>query len=393
MKNKGKIHVITKYFLPVVAGIEVNILETYSVLAKEGWDVTIHTSKDTYLQKDHLPDTDEIRGLKIIRYPFRWFGFSPKINWNEKTLIALHNFDIFPHIQIMLKTLLLKILGKKSYKLFLTPHGGFNPEWSIFNSLSAFVKRTYTYSLGTWLINASVDGVRAVSDWENAEMKKKGIKRNLVTTIANGLEDDAFLKDDEGVSKDIKNKVKKYGKYIFEDARIYSIKNQETIIKSLPLIPKDINFVNIGMVGDEKYKEGLLKLAKDLGVEKRVIFPGVIRGADKYYLNRNAIAFVHMAKWESFCNVVHQAISQGLVCLVADNTALPYLVKDGVNGYLINTYDHRQLAQKINYILDPINKKNIDKIKRYNYKHGRENSWTNVAQKMSLRYLEIMNKK
>lgn len=62
MKNKGKIHVITKYFIPVVAGIEVNILETYSVLAKEGWDITIHTSKDTYLQKGHLADTDEVRG-------------------------------------------------------------------------------------------------------------------------------------------------------------------------------------------------------------------------------------------------------------------------------------------------------------------------------------------
>ena len=43
-----KIHVITKYFYPVAAGIETNILETYSVLVKKGWDVTVHTSKDEY---------------------------------------------------------------------------------------------------------------------------------------------------------------------------------------------------------------------------------------------------------------------------------------------------------------------------------------------------------
>ena len=41
-----RLHVITRYFYPVAAGIETNILETYSILASRGWDITIHTSKD-----------------------------------------------------------------------------------------------------------------------------------------------------------------------------------------------------------------------------------------------------------------------------------------------------------------------------------------------------------
>lgn len=381
-----KIHVITKYFFPVVAGIEVNILETYKRLIKTGWEVTIHTSKDTYLKKDSLPDFEQIEGLKVRRYPWKWYGYVPDIDWSEKSLIALHNFDIFPHFQFMVMTLLRKLFGQKNYKLVLTPHGGFNPEWSIYTMLQGLIKKTYTYSIGTWLINQTMDAVRAVSDWEGAEMIKKGLNPKTLHVIANGLEDDAFSTTDAGVTQKTKDLVKSWGKYLFEDARIYSIKNQETVIKALPLIPADVNFVNIGMIGDQDYHDRLKAQAKSLGVENRVIFPGVIRGADKYYINRHALAFVHMAKWESFCNVVHQAISQGLVCLVANNTALPYLVKDRVNGFLIDTFDHAGLASKINYVLDPKNKKEMTAIKSYNLKHGRQNSWQNVANKMNKLY-------
>lgn len=388
MQSK-KIHVITKYFIPVIAGIEVNILETYSVLVQKGWDVTIHTSKDTYLKKDCLENTDEIRGLKIKRYPFRWYGYFPDIDYTQSSLIALHNFDIFPHFHLMIRVLIQKFLGKKKVRLILTPHGGFNPEWSIFSQLMAFIKKIYTYTLGTWLINSVIDAMRAVSEWERVEIIKKGVDPRKVTTIANGLEDEAFTSVDSQASPEIKKTVKRFGRYIFEDARIYPIKNQETVIKALPLIPKDIKFVNIGMVGDEQYRQMLEKLADDLGVTNRVIFPGIIRGADKYYLNRHALMFVHMAKWESFCNVVHQAISQGLVCLVANNTALPYLVKDKINGFLIDTYDHEELARKINYVSDPENATEINAIKKFNLQHGRENSWRNVAEKMDKLYRNL----
>jgi CO dehydrogenase/acetyl-CoA synthase epsilon subunit len=49
--KKPTIHVITKYFYPVAAGIETNILETYSKLASK-WDITIHASADEYLYKN-----------------------------------------------------------------------------------------------------------------------------------------------------------------------------------------------------------------------------------------------------------------------------------------------------------------------------------------------------
>src|SRR5436305_1512737 len=52
--SKKQLHVIVKYFYPVTAGIETNTLETYSVLAEKGWNVTVHTSTDTPVEKNHV---------------------------------------------------------------------------------------------------------------------------------------------------------------------------------------------------------------------------------------------------------------------------------------------------------------------------------------------------
>ncbi len=381
-EKKLKVAVIVKYFYPVAAGIETNIMETYSVLAKKGIEVDIHTSRDTLTEKDVLVDQETIRGLNVKRYPYKWFGYFPQIDYQNIDAVCLHNFNIIPHLYILLYSWYLKQIGKKNFALILTPHGGFNPEWSIFKPLQRIIKQKYHYTVGTYLINLIVDGVRAVSDWENKEMVKKGVKENKVVTIDNGIEDEAYLNLDKLASNEIKSKVKNFGKYFIQIGRIYSIKNYETTIKALSLLPKDINYVIAGPVGSNEYFDKLKTQINKLGLQKRVFFVGVIRGIDKYYMIKKAQMMVHMALWESYCNVVHEGLSQGLVCIVANNTALPLLVKDGVNGYCVETKDYQEVAKKIKYVLDNKKTKFILDMEKRNQKYGLENSWQNVALKM-----------
>jgi glycosyltransferase involved in cell wall biosynthesis len=166
----------------------------------------------------------------------------------------------------------------------------------------------------------------------------------------------------------------------------------ETIIKALPLIPSDVTFVIVGPVGDQAYKESLIALAKSLSVSKRVIFAGVVRGADKYYLIKHAVMMTHMALWESYCNAVHEGMSQGLVCLVANNTALPLLIKNGKNGYCIETHDVEALADKIKFVLNPDYAKVVAQIGRQNREQVLKHSWDNVAITMENFYLKVFKK-
>jgi glycosyltransferase involved in cell wall biosynthesis len=388
-RRTKRIDVVEKYFYPVTAGIEVNMLETYSVLVEKGWKVVIHTSRDSLTEKNVFPSHDVVRGIEVRRYPFRWYGFFPKLDWSGRGVVALHNFNVVPHFYIMVYSLLRKFLGLKRYGLALTPHGGFNPEWSVFPRWQAILKGAYHYTVGTLLINWSVDRVRAVSDWEKEEMIGKGVRKDKVVVISNGIEDDAYLDIERFASKEAKRKVKELGKYIIQIGRIYPIKNYETTIKALPYISGDVKYVIVGPIADKRYFERLKKLTRRLGVEDRVVFFGVLRGVDKFYLIKNAKLMVHMALWESFCNVVHEGLSQGLVCIVANNTALPYLIKDGVNGYCLSTRDEDALAKKVNCVLDNENPEELKRIRNKGVVFAREHSWRKVAEGMGELYLLI----
>lgn len=392
MKKHRRIDIVVKYFYPVAAGIETNILETYRYLVEDGWDVTIHTSLDTLTEKNVLGKRAKVKGLKVKRYPFKWWSFWPQINYRKTDIVALHNFNILPHFFIMAYTCWFKLLGQKHYSLILTPHGGFNPEWSIFPKLTAVIKQLYHTTLGTIMTNLSVDGIRAVSAWEQKEMIKKGLNKKIIKTIPNGIEDDAYLDIETLVSKKIKAQTKSLGRYIIQIGRIYSIKNYETTIRALTLVPRNINFAIIGPVGDQLYQQKLHQLIADLGLTNRVHFLGVVRGVDKYYLIKKAQMMVHMAMWESFCNVVHEGMSQGLICLVANNTALPLLIKNGKNGYTIATKDWQAVAAKINYVLAHTHQPKIKAMKQRNQVFGLQHSWRNVAAQMDHWYQQFIRK-
>lgn len=388
MKN---IAVIVKYFYPVAAGIETNILETYSVLAQNGWNVTIYTSNDSLTEHAIYPEHERVRGLTVRRMPVRqWLLWPRGIDWHTTDIVCLHNFNVMPHFLIMIYALFLRLFKKKTFKMVLTPHGGFNPEWSIFHPFIAYTKRLYHYTLGALLINTSVDGVRAVSQWERKEMSTHHILDRKIAVISNGLEDEAYGDVDANASTEIQQRVKTLGRYIIQIGRIYMIKNYETTIRALPHMPADISFVIVGPVGDMRYKTKLEKLADELGVRNRVIFFGVIRGVDKYYLIRHALLMVHMALWESFCNAVHEGMSQGCVCLVADNTALPYLIKNEINGYCLPTRDSTALAQKISYIADHINTPEIHAMRELNRQQSLQYSWASVAKRMDDWYRNLL---
>ncbi|MEK7576588.1 MAG: glycosyltransferase [Patescibacteria group bacterium] len=389
--NHKKINVVLRYFLPVTAGIEINVWQTYRMLAKQGWDITIHTTTDTYTETASLSKEEVIDGLKVRRYKHHLLGFKPEINWNETDAVCLHNFDIFPHVWILLRALFLKLTGKKKFFLFVTPHGGFCPEWSVFPYISRNIKRFYTNTFGVFLINRVVDGVRAVSPWEAEEMKNQGIKENLIQVITNGLENEAYADIEANTSVAIKKIVSEAGTYIMDNSRIKPIKNIESIINALSLLPENIHFIHIGTTQDFKYRESILALVASLNLEHRVHFLGVVRGFDKYYLYKHALTFVHPAIWEANANVVHEAWSQRLITIVGDSTGMRSQVKDSENGYRVPVHDIRMLAMLINKTLVPENYDLLEAMRSKNMDYVYTHSWKEVGKRMGEFYLNRMS--
>ncbi len=383
MRSKKTVHAIVKYFYPVAAGIETNMLETYSVLAEKNWNVVIHTSTNTLTEINILKRKEQLRNLSIKRYLWKWYGFWPSISWGGADIVALHNFNIVPHAFLMAYVGIRRLFHLPTPKLILIPHGGFTPDWEIFSPITKLFKKIYHYTVGTVLINSTVNSVRAVSEWERHEIIKHGVRKSNVITIPNGIEDEGYIEKDSIVNNKLIKDVASWKPYIIQIGRIYTIKNYETTIKALAALPQHIHYVIAGPIGDYYYLEKLKRMIASLRLTNRVHFVGVVRGDDKFYLIRNSEMMVHMARWESFCNVVHEAMSQGKVVIVANNTALKYLVKDAVNGYLVDTNDSKTLADKIKYVMNTSNKKEMDVIQKNNIEYTKHHTWRSVAESLN----------
>lgn len=128
---------------------------------------------------------------------------------------------------------------------------------------------------------------------------------------------------------------------------------------------------------------------KKLSLDKRVIFLGKVSIFEKYYFLKNAQMMVHMSTAEGFGIAVLEGMSQGLPCIVSNSTALPYLVKDKINGFCIDPKNHKLLAEKIKFILDSKNKKVIRKIRKANLTITKNRTWEDVALKVEEFYKKI----
>lgn len=389
MKNQGHIDVVTKYFYPVTAGIETNILETYSELVRLGWKVTVHTTADTLNAKNALSKTDQIRGITIMRYPSGVPGYIPSISYSTSQLICLHNFNIFPHLLIYMTVFFRRLLGLKTPRIFLTPHGGFTPEWPTFPLIPRILKQLYHISIGRWLINTQTGLIRAISLWERHALVHAGVQREKIVLIINGLDKAAVQNHEKHANSAIKGITRSLGKYFVAVGRIAPIKNYETMIRAMSKHPGNTTLAIIGPVQDETYYENLKHLAQTLGVSRRIKFLGTLHGSDKYYVIGHALCQIHLARWESFCNVVYEAKSLGQICVVANNTALTSLIRNNVNGFVTETFNDDQLAKILDYIQNADHSSTIQKM-RDTLKRESYPVWDVSARKMHRYYRTLI---
>lgn len=392
---KGKtIHVVTRYFYPVIAGLELNILNTYAYFAKKGWTVTIHTSKDIPSESNVLSCREQIRGMSVKRYDRKFHMINLLVDkdiYEAESTVILHDLDILGQLLVFIRSLILKTLRVKKYTLIFSSHGLFSYDPKIYPGIKMRIRTIFQNTIGVYLINSCVDGIRAVSDFEKKTLVEAGIKESLITVITNGLEAEAFADVEKSAGEKIKSFVKDTGDYTLQVGRIDRVKNYEVAIKALKKLPSSIKYVIVGHDSDISYKKELLTLIEHLGIKNRVVFLGIITGVDKYYLMKHALAMVHMSRAEGFSNVVHEGMSQGLVCIVSKNTALEDLIKDSVNGYCLDPDDYEGLARKISFVLKNKTSDEILKMKKRNKEFAAGHSWKNVAKKVEDFYLSIKN--
>lgn len=174
------------------------------------------------------------------------------------------------------------------------------------------------------------------------------------TVIQRGVDLDKFNPNnvDESFIKNFKNKFNLENKYIVSSVgRVTWLKDYETFIKSIALVKDSIpNIVGliVGGVREDKedYAQSLKDLAKSLNIEKNIIFTGSQNNiAEVYYLSD--IVVNASLKMGNVGRTVVEALALETPVIATTYDGLKNIVKDDINGAIIETKNEKQLADKI----------------------------------------------
>ncbi len=135
---------------------------------------------------------------------------------------------------------------------------------------------------------------------------------------------------------------------------VYRIKHHEVLLEAILEVKKKYPNIKACIVGDGPLKSKLVRLATDLGIKENVDFVGFQKDVPKYY-NGSKI-FLHTSESEGFPNVVLEAMTCGLPCVVSNCGDIVDIAKDGSNSLVIEKFnDHEGFARAILQLLEDKN--------------------------------------
>lgn len=132
-------------------------------------------------------------------------------------------------------------------------------------------------------------------------------------------------------------------KYILAAGRLTKQKGYPYLLKAYSLISKDVQEKLI-ILGEGEDEKKLKQMAKDLGVQEKVLFLGFQKNPYKFM--KNASIFVLSSLWESFAIVLVESIACGTPVISTDCPSGPNeIITNGVNGILVPSADEKTLAK------------------------------------------------
>jgi colanic acid/amylovoran biosynthesis glycosyltransferase len=127
--------------------------------------------------------------------------------------------------------------------------------------------------------------------------------------------------------------------------RLARIKGVETLLRAIPLIGRP---VELTLVGDGPLRPELERLAEGLPVR----FAGEVAFGEVGRFLASSQVLVLPSLSENLPNVVLEALAAGLPVVASRVGAVPELIQDGVNGYIVEPGDAHGIAARLRQLCD-----------------------------------------
>lgn len=177
-----------------------------------------------------------------------------------------------------------------------------------------------------------------------------GRPKQKIEMIYNAIDPKFFVSDKKDKSF-LKNKgIPENAFIIGVVSAIWKPKGQHVILQALPKILKEAPNAHLLIVGgsrdrDTNYIFQLHKMAWELGVSSQVVFTGPIDDVRTVYDSLDLLVFPTLK--ETFGIVLIEAMAMEVPVVASAVGGIPEVVKDGVNGLLVQPEDQEALANAV----------------------------------------------
>lgn len=230
-------------------------------------------------------------------------------------------------------------LGLKN-KVIYNPHG-----WAFNMQQSAKKKEMYK-----WVEEISAhfcDKIVCISDAEKeSALREKICKPSKLQVIYNGI-------DLEEIEKTTPMSRAQLG--IPEDAfvvgmvgRLSKQKAPDTFVKSAKLIKEKIPNAFFLMVGDGELRDQVESLINQYDLGSSFLITGWVDNPTAYMKIMDVGML--LSRWEGFGLVLPEYMACGVPIVATNVDAIPNIIKDSVNGMLVNEDDYHEAANKVIFV-------------------------------------------
>ena len=132
--------------------------------------------------------------------------------------------------------------------------------------------------------------------------------------------------------------------------RLSKQKDQITLIKAFSIFLKDHPDYQLYIYGDGEEKSNLITFIKENNLTSKVILAGKCTNI----LNEisDSKVFVLSSIFEGMPNALIEAMCLGLPCISTKVSGANELIKDGINGFLVDIGDYEEIAEKLKLLCD-----------------------------------------
>jgi PEP-CTERM/exosortase A-associated glycosyltransferase len=213
-----------------------------------------------------------------------------------------------------------------------------------------------TRALETYALKRA-DAVTTICEGLRKDIVARGIPAEKVTVIPNAVDIDKFSVGGNA-DQQLKDKLGLAGSHLIGFiGSFYAYEGLDVLLRAVPLMSARIPDLRVLLVGGGPQDAQLRQLAKDLGIEDKVVFTGRVPHdqVQKYYDLLDVLVYPRLSM--RLTDLVTplkplEAMAQGRILAASDVGGHLELIADGKTGVLFRADDPASLADKVGTLLE-----------------------------------------